>query len=291
MSVEAITVASVQPRTGSDPDPRDNTLRVGKLVSQAAAGGAELVVFPEGFPGPLRHTQTYDAEPEIAKIAATNSCGICWSRIEQDDLGRWFVVAYLHDRDGNRVGRYVRAHPATGDVHASLSGVGLDPGDELVVADFHGLPVGLLICSELWLPEVARVLAIRGAELLLAPAGGGFGAVGENWQLIARARAIEDECYVAMTSHRFGDERGFAVIAGPEGLLAESATEEVISARCDLERLRWLRSTDDSMVSPKPFTALPGTLRARRPELYEELTRQTEDLFDYSKPEQIPARR
>ncbi len=289
MSQEILRLASIQPRVTLDPDPRESTIRLGELVEQAASAGAELAVFPEGYPGPLRHTQSFDAEPEIGRIAANHSCGICWSRIERDEAGRWFIVAYLTDREGRRIARYVRVHPATGDVHATLSGVGLHGGDELVVADFHGVPVGLLICSELWIPEVARILALRGAEVLLAPAGGGFAQVGENWQLISRARAIENESFVAMTSHMFGAERGYALIAGPEGLLAESAEQEVMVASCDLARLRWLRETDDSMVSPKPFEALPGTLRARRPELYGELAEPREGLYDYERPQHEPA--
>lgn len=289
MSEETLTLAIVQPRTAADPDPRESTARLGDFVKQAASQGVELVVFPEGFPGPLRHTHSFDAEPEVARFAREQSCGICWSRIERDEEGRWFIVAYLHDRDGERVARYVRAHPATGDVHATLSGVGLHPGTDLVVADFHGIPVGLLICSELWLPEVARILALRGAEVMLAPAGGGFGAVGENWQLVARARAIENECYVAMTSHVFGLDPGFGLIAGPEHVVAQSAEEELVVGSADLARLRWLRATDDSMVSPKPFDALPGTLRARRPELYAELCSPRAGLFDYDDPQHTAA--
>lgn len=285
MSKESLTLAVVQPRTTVDPDPAESTARLAGYLAEAAGGGAELAVFPEGFPGPLRHSGSFDAEPEISRLARDRSCGVCWSRVERGEDGNWHVVAYLHDREGERRARYVRAHPATGDVHATLSGVGLHPGPELVVADFHGVPVGLLICSELWLPEVARVLAVRGAEVLLAPAGGGFGAVGANWQLIARARAIENECCVAMTSHVFGTEPGFALIAGPEDVLAHSTEEEVIVGTCDLERLRWLRASDDSMVSPKPFASLPGTLRARRPQLYGELTRPRDDLFDYDRPQ------
>lgn len=289
MSQTTLGLAVVQPRTPADPDPRASAERISAYLAEAVSGGAELAVFPEGFPGPLRTTYSYDAEPAVARAAREHGCAVCWSRIERGEGERWHVVAYLHDREGERVARYVRAHPATGDVHATLSGVGLHPGEELVVAELGGLKVGLLICSELWLPEVSRVLATRGAEVLLAPAGGGFGRVAENWQVMTRARAVENECVVAMTSHIFGEDRGAAMIAGPEGVLASSETDEVICAQADLERLRWLRASDDSMVKPKPFAALPGTLRARRPQLYAELAEPSGGLFDYEQPEHRPA--
>jgi predicted amidohydrolase len=167
-------------------------------------------------------------------------------------------------------------------VHPTLSGTPVYPGDGLGLAVVDGLPIGVLICSELWIPEVARVLAVRGAEVLLAPAGGGFHAVARNWRLIAQARAIENECHVALTQHLFGAEEGSALIAGPEGTEARLEEEGVAVAELDLARARWLRATDDSMREPKPFSALPGLLRARRPELYSELSEPRPGLYDYT---------
>jgi hypothetical protein len=70
----------------------------------------------------------------------------------------------------------------SGDVHQVPSCHWDRPGPALAdLADIGGVPVGLLVCSALWLPEVARVLAVR-AELLLAPAGGAFGPLDRNWQ-------------------------------------------------------------------------------------------------------------
>jgi predicted amidohydrolase len=181
-------------------------------------------------------------------------------------------VAYVHDATGATALRYERTHPATGDVHQALSGVGMAPGKSFGIADLDGLRVGVLICSELWLPEIARSLALAGAEVLLAPAGGGFRRVAANWRLIARARAIENQCHVALTQ---------ALIAGPENVLALSPDPGLVVADCDLERARWLRFQDDSMAEPKQFDSLPGLLRARRPELYGPLTEPAKDAYDY----------
>jgi predicted amidohydrolase len=166
-------------------------------------------------------------------------------------------------------------------VHPTLSGVSIAPGDELGYTDLDGLGVGVLICSELWLPEVARSLAVAGAEVLLAPAGGRLTRVAPNWRLLARARAIENLCHLALTQALFGDEAGSALIAGPEDVLAESSEPGLLVADVDLGRARWLRAGDDSMLEPKPFASLPGLLRARRPELYGELTTQRSGLYDY----------
>ncbi len=253
------------------------------FVRAAAERGARLVLFPECYPGPIRASSEYDALPSIAAVAGECECAVCWSRLERCGDG-WLTVAYIHDAAGAQALRYERAHPATGDVHPILSGVEMQPGPSLGRATVAGVAVGVLICSELWLPEVARVHAVRGAEVLLAPAGGGFNRVAENWRLIARARAVENLCYVALTQQLFDDERGSALIAGPEAVLTDSEDPGLIVADLDLARSRWLRSEDDSMVEPKPFSSLPGLLRARRPELYAELAAPAEGLYEYGRP-------
>jgi predicted amidohydrolase len=126
------------------------------------------------------------------------------------------------------------------------------------------------------------VLAVRGAELLVAPAGGAFGPLRRNWQLVTRARAIENQCYLALTQGLFGEEAGPAMIAGSEDNVAELGRRRVLAAHLDLQRLRSLRASDNSMAEPKQFRSLPGLLRSRRPNLYGELAAAAADgLFDY----------
>jgi 5-aminopentanamidase len=279
---EGIRLAVVQPHARPAPQAELAVTDAVGHVADAAAAGAELVLFPEGYPGPLRVESSFDATAALAAAAREHGCAVCWSRIERGEDGLHRKVAYVHGADGEQALRYVRAHPATGDVHPVLSGTALAAGGELGLAEVAGVRIGVLICSELWIPEVSRVLALRGAELLLAPAGGGFSEVAENWQLVARVRAIENNCYAAMTQNLFGEEDGSAVIAGPEGLVADGPRDAIVVGDVDLARVRWMRATDDSMVKPKPFRALPGQLRARRPELYGELAQPREGLYDYA---------
>ncbi|ADB52755.1 carbon-nitrogen hydrolase family protein [Conexibacter woesei] len=278
---DSIRLAVVQPHAHPAVEAARNVEDAVAHIRTAAADGAELVLFPEGYPGPLRVESSFDAEPAIADAALAGGCAVCWSRIERFEDGLHRKVAYVTGADGTRELRYVRGHPATGDVHPVLSGTALMPGDGFGLVDIGGVRVGVLICSELWITEIARVLALGGAEILLAPAGGGFGAVAENWQLVARVRALENQCFVGLTQNLFGDEPGAALIAGPEALLADGPRDAIVTADLDLARARWLRERDDSMEKPKPFTALPGLLRARRPELYGALAEPREGLYDY----------
>lgn len=274
-------LAVAQPRPQLGDDAAHNVDWAVVAVRTAAARGAQLVVFPEGYPGPHRVTSSYDAESALAKVARDVGCAVYWSRVERGEA-LWQKVGYLHDRHGRCIARYPRTHPATGDVHPVLNGAPIAPGEELHCVEVDGVKVGLMICSELWLPEVSRVLAVRGAEILVAPAGGRLGRLAANWQLIARARAIENQCFVALTQNLYaGEDNGAALITGPENVVAEMGEEGVFVAELDLARARWLREHDDSMAEPKLFSSLPGLLRARRPELYRELAEPGTGLYDY----------
>lgn len=276
-----IRLAVFQPRVAAEGDERPKVADAVATIAEAGERGVELLAFPEAYPGPIRAGSAYDATPELSEAARAAGCSVCWSRIEHGEDGLYRTVAYVHGADGEQLLRYERSHPATGDVHSVLSGVPMAPGPELGLAEIAGVKFGVLICSELWIPEIARSLALRGSEILLAPAGGGFHRVAPNWRLIARARAIENQCHVALTQALFRDETGSALIAGPESVLAESSSPGLVIADADLERARWLQATDDSMREPKQFDSLPGLLRARQPALYGVLTEPREGLYDY----------
>jgi predicted amidohydrolase len=255
-----------------------------ELIGRAADDGAALVLLPEGCPGPtLRQPlDTYDPTPRMEAAASRHGVVVVWSRMERCDDGRFRLVVYAVESDGATVLRYERAHPATIPPSDEDHGVWTAPGPELCpVVHLAGVPMAVVVCSELWAPESSRVHAVRGAEVLLSPAGGGFTSLTDNWQVLVRARAIENLCHVAMTNNIWSDEVGAAMIAGPEHVLISSGTEDLLIATLDLERARWLRDHDDSIVEPKGFDSIPGLVRARRPELYGDLVAPSEDTFDF----------
>jgi predicted amidohydrolase len=207
----------------------------------------------------------------MAEAAAAGSIAVCWSRVEACPDGEYRLVVYAVDSDGRVIARYPRAHPAT--IPPDETGYWTAPGEEgLVDFQLDGVHFGIVVCSELWVPEPTRVLALRGVEVLLSPAGGHFTSLLPNWQLLARARAIENLMHVVLTNNIWDGEAGAAMVAGPEHLVAAAASEELFYAQLDLARARWLRDHDDSIEEPKPFSSIPGLTRYRRPRLYSELT-------------------
>ncbi|MCE2529540.1 MAG: carbon-nitrogen hydrolase family protein [Acidimicrobiia bacterium] len=284
MAAGSLRLAVAQPRTVVDPDAEVNVARAVELAARAADLGASLILFPEGYPGPVlgKPRDTYEAAEAMESVAADNHVSVCWSRMERCDDENYRLVVYAVDHEGRQLLRYERAHPAT--LPPDETRVWVAPGPDLALFEIDGVRMGIVVCSELWIPEPTRVLALRGAQVILSPAGGGFTSLTDNWQTIVRARAIENLCYVAMTNNIRRDEVGAAMIAGPEYVLVSSGTEELLLANLDLDRVEWLRAQDDSIVEPKAFSSIPGLLRARRPELYEDLVKPGPDLYDFHTP-------
>jgi 5-aminopentanamidase len=276
---QQLTVAVCQPQTAPPQQRCDNVPRAVELIARGATAGAELVVFPEHSPGPFLPGEDYDAMPDMVAATRQHRVAALWSRMEQCDDRLWRLVVYAHGADGEKLIRYERTHPAT--VPASDTGTGVAPGEELGLFDYLGVRFGIAVCSELWIPETSRCLALAGAEVILSPAGGHFTSLTSNWQVIARARAIENLCHVVLTNNLYGAESGAALIAGPENVLAAGGREEIFLATCNLERARWLRDHDDALAEPKPFDSIPGLLRARRPALYGALIEPRPDDFNY----------
>ncbi len=154
--------------------------------------------------------------------------------------------------DGRAPARYRRTHPngpwiyTGGKVWEFKYVAG---GDYPVFDTVHG-KVGLAMCSEVYMPEVTRALALRGAELIFMPAGIEKHRLWPTWRTLIFARAIENLAIVVTTQNLFDHaQRGLAMVAAPEEILFESTAAGMSVVDVSLDRVRYLRSTRDEIGS------------------------------------------
>ncbi len=158
----------------------------------------------------------------------------------------------VFDADGADLGRYDKLHLFDADVadrqgRYRESDV-FEPGDTLTTVDVAGLRVGLAVCYDLRFPALARVLADRGADLLVYPSAFTEVTGAAHWTLLLRARAVETGCFVLgvdQTGHHGGrrQSHGHSLLANPWGEV-EAALDDgtgVLSARVDLARQAEIR--------------------------------------------------
>jgi predicted amidohydrolase len=135
-----------------------------------------------------------------------------------------------------------------------------EPGDEIVVSELDGgVRLGMTICYDLRFPELYRILAVRGAEVIAVPSAFTLATTRDHWEVLLRARAIENQCFVIAPNqigthppgHRSG---GRSMILDPWGLVLASApdAETVIVADLDLGSLRDVRKRLPSLANRRP---------------------------------------
>jgi predicted amidohydrolase len=269
-------IAVVQPishRPGTDAANVADALRT---IERAAGEGADFVCFPETYPGPWRMPASFDPTDAMIAAAAKHRTHVVFGTIEPIDVNA--ATAYnlicMAYPDGRAPARYRRTHPNgpwiyTGGPAWEFQWVAADAFPVFDTA--HG-KVGLAMCSEVYVPEVARALALRGAELIFMPAGTDKRRLWATWRTLIWARAIENLALVVTTQNLFHHgERGLAMVAAPEEILFESTAAGMSIVEVSLDRLRAMRAARDEVGSAQEFGAKQGVLgpQWQRPELYD----------------------
>lgn len=298
-----VRVAAVQALAHTGEAEYRNVSQALAYAEQAAAEGAELVIFPEAYPGPATGPLDWGGrlddpvEQTMARLARRLGVHLIWGGLESSaEGGRVHVSSWMCGPDGQQLAHYRRVQPDNPDLNDFFFGRrDVVPGDEIVVAESAVGRIGLQICGELWVPEISRVQMLRGAEILTAPVNGRpqatrLNGIWKSWQHIARARAAENLVYVVVPQKFLvdGPLGGVAMIAGPEAMLARSTRPGVLVADLDLERLRWLRArlVDAELLCPPTEDSPASATRCgqhldRRPDLYGELATPQPAAYDY----------
>ncbi len=286
-----VRVAAFQALTRREGAPGDyaaqNLADALDAVREAARRGAQVLCFPECHPlrfagiGPdaaLAHMQQAARDSRIHLICgglapAPYGLASASGGPTSANGGRWFNNLYLIGPDGALLHTYSRSQPAADDIDRVLFGGLVQPGAAPRVVETELGKVGMLICSEIFSPELPRLLALQGCELLFAPVGGMVYELEDAWRVMLRARAIENHLHVItcqnlITPPGNGPERGIASIVTPEGVAAARTDAGLLLATLDLDRLAWLRSHEETLELPKPWGTIPGLLAWRRPSLY-----------------------
>jgi predicted amidohydrolase len=170
-------------------------------------------------------------------------------------------TSVVFDPDGELVAVYRKIHLFDVEVggHVYRESEAEEPGEEPVVAELEGWPIGLSVCYDLRFPELYRILTLEGARLVTVPAHFTLYTGRDHWSVLLRARAIENQLFVAAAA-QVGEtipgrlSYGRSLIADPWGtVLAQAPDEEcVISAELDRRRLEEVRAKLPSLAQRRP---------------------------------------
>jgi predicted amidohydrolase len=257
---QVLRAACVQFRARAEKS--ENIALMAPLVAEAAGRGADVVLLPEKWnawlDGPELRAQaeeldsgpTVEAMSEWARTHRINLIGGSIAIVGEGDRVENVSIAY--DRDGTRVAAYTKIHLFDVDVGgiSYRESDGTAPGSRPVVADLAGVRVGLTVCYDLRFPELYRTLALEGgATVLTVPSNFTLITGMAHWEVLLRARAIENQAFVLATGqHGYpGGLRkpsyGHRMIVDPWGTVLAQAPDGdgVIVADLDMAALADIR--------------------------------------------------
>lgn len=255
---EKLRVAAVQ--MVAAPEVEANLASVARLVAEAAASGARLVALPENAAIMGRHERDKLAcrEPDgdgpiqrtLAEIAARHRVWLVAGTIplaaSSDDKVR--AACLVIDDQGRRIARYDKIHlfGFTAGAERYHEAATIEAGDTPVAVDTPLARIGLSVCYDVRFPELYR--ALGRVDLITVPSAFTVPTGRAHWELLLRARAVENQCYVIAPAqggkHANGRETwGHTMIVGPWGevIAQRSAGEGVVIADLDpaeLDRVR-----------------------------------------------------
>jgi deaminated glutathione amidase len=262
-------VACVQMTSGADKARNLETAE--RLVARAAAEGAALVVLPEkwnalGSVEVLRNAAEPLSGESIAALrdwARRHGVAIVGGSITERREGRDKLsnTSVALDAKGEIQAVYRKIHLFDVEVGGLVyrESEAEEPGDEAVVTEVDDWPVGLTVCYDVRFSELFRVLTDGGARLVTVPANFTLHTGRDHWEVLLRARAIENQIYVAAAA-QVGEpvsgrpSYGRSLIADPWGLILAQAPDEetVVVADLDLARLEDVRRRLPSLEHRRP---------------------------------------
>jgi predicted amidohydrolase len=244
-------VAAVQ--LNATDDVEANLRAADEHTRAAAADGARLIVLPEkwsvlGAPDHLRAgAQTLDGP------------AVTWARETARELGVDLVAGSISERvEGEEKLRNTSLHVGPdGDIKAAYRKIHMfdvvvdeqqyresateEPGDEVVTSQTaDGVELGLSICYDVRFPELYRTLALRGARIITIPAAFTLATTRDHWEVLVRARAIEEQAFVIAANqigaHPAGMRSGGrSLIVDPWGVVLATAPDRVGHVVADLD--------------------------------------------------------
>lgn len=244
-------VACIQ--LSSNADQARNLEVAGRLVAEAAERGARLAVLPEVF--------NRRGSKELQLANQEDLCGptVAWMSETARKHGLWLLAGSFMEKreehaprgsnssllvrpDGQRAAHYRKIHLFDVEVHgvSTRESDAMVPGESAVLTVVDEIPLGMTICYDLRFPELYRALTLAGARMVAVPAAFTERTGRDHWEILLRARAIENQVFV-LAPNQLGPAEGTqtcygrSMIIDPWGIVLAQAPDRECCIVADLD--------------------------------------------------------
>ncbi|KAK5931192.1 omega-amidase NIT2 [Pseudochaenichthys georgianus] len=237
----------------------DNLSRAKRLVKEAAGRGSNLVMLPECFNSPYgtsffsQYAERIPGESTelLSEAARENQVYLVGGSIPEEDGGKLYNSCIVFGPDGEMILKHRKIHLFDIDVPGKIrfqESETLSPGDTLSMFETPFCKVGVGICYDIRFAELAQLYSRQGCQLLVYPGAFNMTTGPAHWELLQRARAVDNQLYVATASPARDESSsyvawGHSTVVNPWGeVISKAGTEEeVIYADIDLQYLADVR--------------------------------------------------
>eukprot|EP00048_Salpingoeca_helianthica_P006627 m.100834 g.100834 ORF g.100834 m.100834 type:complete len:288 (+) comp14077_c0_seq1:17-880(+) len=253
-----LKVAMVQLRVGANK--ADNVARAAAAIKTAAANKAQLVALPECFNSPYgtsyfnEYAETIPGPTTeaLAEVAREAKVFVIGGSIPERAGEKLYNTCTVFDPEGNMVAKHRKVHLFDIDVPGRIrfqESETLSPGSSCSIFNLGPWRVGVAICYDMRFAELARVSCDNGCNLLVYPGAFNMTTGPAHWELLQRARALDNQLYVATVSPARDETAsyiawGHSSVVDPWGTVVATTehAEDVVYADLDLERVAAVRA-------------------------------------------------
>jgi len=251
-------------------DKEENLARAREMILEAADNGARIVLLPEMFNCPYEddcfapYAETYPDGPSFKMLASTAAAAgvyLFGGSLPERDGERLFNACFVYGPDGKLLARHRKVHlfDVTLDTLTFRESATFAAGDTPTLVPTPLGKVGVAICYDIRFPELARLMVLQGAEIFVVPAAFNTVTGPAHWELLLRARAVDNQVFVAGAAparnrHRRYETYGHSAVVDPWGsVIARAGAEEMILyAELDLDRVRDVRQKLPLLMNRRP---------------------------------------
>lgn len=219
-----------------------NLKKARNMILDAHMQGAEIIMLPEMFNTPYQNDKFLEyAEDEtgitlefLRKIAGDLKILLIGGSIPEKDGDKIYNTSYIIDEEGNVIGKHRKVHLFDIDVKGKISfkeSDTLSSGNESTVVDTKYGKIGVAICYDIRFPELFRKMVLDGARYLFIPAAFNTVTGPAHWEILTRARALDNQVYLSINSPARSKELiykayGHSLIVNPWGEIIDELEEK-----------------------------------------------------------------
>jgi len=226
---------------------------------KTSLGQAKIVLLPEMFNCPY-DTSLFEAYAEVeggktykflSELARTYGVAIVAGSIPEREGNNIYNTSYIFDESGQCLAKHRKTHLFDVDIKGGITfkeSDTLSAGNQSTVIDLGWIKIGVCICYDMRFPEFIRSMVLEGAQLILVPAAFNTITGPAHWSVTGRARAIDNQCYMALASPARSKSLsyqayGHSMVVDPWGEIIQEAGSEVsaLSVEINLKKVEEVR--------------------------------------------------